>query len=250
MSSTKGEKDLHRKITPFLVIASIVLAFAVGVLWQKVSTLEGEPKSTLSADEPADFPNAFEEPTQGKLTQEQTDRIPPVVAGEHIRGSENPSVYLIEYSDYECPYCSNFHLTAKRVIEEYPEVAWVYRHFPLDQLHQTARLAAEASECITEIGGNDAFWAFSDLIYEDQSRANDLVSLALEVGVDESSFNSCLESGRYADMVEDQYQRGIDTGIRGTPGNIILNNKGEAWLVPGAYPFDQLKVMIEEALGV
>jgi len=101
-----------------------------------------------------------------KLTADKADKLIAVRKDDHVRGSSNPQVYLIEYSDYECPFCVRFHPTAQKLIDDYKEAAWVYRHYPLDQLHPNARRAAEASECVTELGGNDAFWKFTDEIYK------------------------------------------------------------------------------------
>jgi len=94
----------------------------------------------------------------------------------------------------------------------------------------------------------------TDKIYEVTPSNNglnldDLPKLAGEVGLNQSVFASCLDSGKYKDLIEQQYQGGLTAGITGTPGNIILNSRGEAWLIPGAYPYDQLKSVIEEALG-
>ena len=104
--------------------------------------------------------------TPDKLTSDVASKIPTVnLASEHVRGSKSPSLYLIEYSDFECPFCQRFHPTVIQVLDEYSEVALVYRHFPLEQLHPYAKPAAIASECITELGGNDAFWKFADEVF-------------------------------------------------------------------------------------
>jgi protein-disulfide isomerase len=101
----------------------------------------------------------------GKMTGDQVAKIPEVTDADYARGSSNPTVYLIEYSDFQCPYCKSFHPTAQQVIDTYDNVAWVYRHFPLDAIHPLARPSAEASECVAELGGDDAFWKFADEIF-------------------------------------------------------------------------------------
>jgi len=89
-----------------------------------------------------------------------------VLNSDHILGEREAQVYLIEYSDFQCPFCQRFHPVTKQVLEEYDgEVSVVYRHFPLDQIHPLARGAAEASECAAELGGNEAFWGFVDAAF-------------------------------------------------------------------------------------
>jgi protein-disulfide isomerase len=95
-----------------------------------------------------------------ELSAEQVAKIPPVSEADHMMGNSSAQVYLIEYSDLQCPYCQKFHPTATQIKEEYDQLAWVYRHFPLDSIHPKARPAALASECVTELGGNEAFWKF------------------------------------------------------------------------------------------
>lgn len=251
----KAKGDLLERLVPVLLFASIALAFVVGILWQKVSGLEGgggvTTGTTAGGVTGADAQQAAEgTPTSGKLSEERAKTIPAISDDDHIRGNRDAQVYLIEYSDFECPFCSRFHPTTKQVLDEYGDkVAVVYRHFPLDQIHPKARPAAEASECIAELGGNDVFWNFVDEVFENQATAlGDLEATASKVGVSASAFKSCVDSGKYAKSVEDEYQNGLSAGVTGTPGNFVVNKKGEAWFLPGAYPFEQFKSSIDEAL--
>jgi protein-disulfide isomerase len=162
---------------------------------------------------------------------------------------------LIEYSDLECPYCKRFHSFAQKAVDEYKgEVAWVYRHFPLDMLHSKARIEAQATECAAELGGNDGFWTYIDKIFEITPSNNGLdldklPKLAGEVGLDSQRFKTCLDSKKYKDRVEKDYQGGTAAGVSATPTSFIVNNKGEAWIIPGAAPFEAFKPAIETALG-
>lgn len=176
---------------------------------------------------------------------------------DHIYGNPDAKISLIEYSDFECPFCKRFHPTAKKVVEAYGnKVNWVYRHFPLAFHNPGAQTQAEASECANELGGNKAFWRYADLIYERTTSNGDgfpldkLVPLAKEIGLDERTFRTCLDSGKYTARVKQDLIEGAQIGISGTPGNILLNNEtGAVSLKMGAVPLAALKAEIERLLN-
>jgi protein-disulfide isomerase len=86
-----------------------------------------------------------------------------ITDNDHVRGKKDARIVFVEYSDYDCPVCTRFHPWTLKFFEQYQDkVAWVYRHFPLDNMHPNARAKAEAAECVANIGGNDAFWAYTD----------------------------------------------------------------------------------------
>ena len=242
----KNGGRLLEKFVPVLLIITVGLAFAVGVLWQKVSLLESG-KVAKNADKDKGTLN-------GKLSADQVKKIESVSDKDHIRGSLDAEVYLIEYSDLECPFCKQFHKTAQQAVDEYKgQVAWVYRHFPLDTLHSKARNEAAASECAFNLGGEGAFWKFIDKVFSVTPSNNgldlkELPKIATQIGLSQTAFNSCLSTGGTKDKVEKQYQSGVTAGVSGTPGNFIVNKKGEAWIIPGAVPFETLKLTIDEAL--
>ncbi len=176
---------------------------------------------------------------------------------DHIYGNPDARISLIEYSDFECPYCKRFHPTAKQAIDASEgRVNWVYRHFPLGFHNPLAQKEAEASECASEIGGNDGFWRYADALYE-RTRSNGngfpvdgLVPLAAELGLDQARFSKCLESGRYADRVKEDLREGEAIGISGTPGNILLDNEtGRVRVVSGAVPLARLRTAIDQLLS-
>ncbi len=173
---------------------------------------------------------------------------------DHIRGNANAKVVLIEYSDYECPFCKRFHPTMEQVMKEYGnKVAWVYRHFPLS-FHANAQKQAEAAECAASVGGNDAFWKYTDALY-DRTTSNGtgfaldkLVPLAKELGINEGKFKECLDSGKFTAKVNTDLAEGQAAGVTGTPGTIIMVNGKATSIVPGALPFDQIKLQIDAVL--
>lgn len=177
---------------------------------------------------------------------------------DHVLGNPNADVLVIEYSDTECPFCKRFHETMNQVMDQYGKsgsVAWVYRHFPLDQLHPKARKEAEALECAAELGGNEMFWKYTNRIFA-ITPANDgldpakLPEVAQELGLDVGRFSSCLSSGKYAARVQRDFENGVKIGVRGTPYSIVWNKKtGKQMTINGAYPFDNVKTIIGLVAG-
>lgn len=186
-------------------------------------------------------------------TDTKSQAMRPVSADDHILGNPDAKVLLVEYSDTECPFCKTFHQTMKKVIDKYGEsgqVAWVYRHFPIDQLHSKARKEAEATECANELGGNTAFWKYTDRLYEitpsnDGLDPKELSNIAKFVGLDVTAFDKCLSSGKYKDKVQKDYDDAVAAGARGTPHTVAVLKDGSTVPVQGAQPFDSLVGTLE-----
>jgi protein-disulfide isomerase len=237
-------------VTPILIGALVIAAFFIGVLFSKVQTMEKGDQGTDQKQAAANL----EVGNEAAIPTPSIGEVIPVTAEDHIIGNLNAPVTIIEYSDFECPFCSRFHETMHQVMDEYgDQVAWVYRHFPL-AFHANAQKEAEASECVAELGGNDIFWKYIDAIYE-RSAGNgsgfsleQLQPLAVEVGVDGYVFQTCLDSDKYAQKVKDDFAAGQAAGVEGTPGNILITADGQQELIPGAYPIDQLKPIIDKYL--
>lgn len=175
---------------------------------------------------------------------------------DHVRGSlDKAEVIILEYSDLECPFCKNFHETMNQIIAAYPdgEVAWVFRHFPLDSLHTKARTEAEAAECIAQLVGEDAFWNYIDKIFE-ATPSNDGLDLALlsqfatEVGADKAKFDTCTTKRQTQKVVETDEENAYASGGNGTPFSIIVLKDGQKIGLGGALPFENLKQIIDSVL--
>ncbi len=182
------------------------------------------------------------------------EKLAPVTENDHARGNLNAAVKIVEYSDTECPFCKRFHISMLEVMDQYKdeEVAWVYRHFPLDQLHPTARKEAEATECAAELGGNDIFWAYLDRLMEVTPGNNrfdlaELPKIAIHVGLDADAFNKCLSSGKYAKKIEEHVQNAVATGGRGTPWSVVVGKDGKKYPLSGAQPISAIKELIDLA---
>ncbi len=180
-----------------------------------------------------------------------------VSSNDYVRGDKNAKVTLIEYSDLECPYCKTFHPVTKKVLDEYDgKVNFVYRHFPLS-FHANAQKESEAALCVGKLGGDDKYFSFIDKVF-DRTTSNgygfsldNLPALAKEVGVSESKFKDCYDSGEMASRVSEETNDGSQGGASGTPTTFVVNAETGKTItgIPGAYTFDQVKSIIDSALN-
>ncbi len=184
-----------------------------------------------------------------------TTPISGVQKGDHIIGNPDAKVVIVEFSDPECPFCKEHHKTLNQVVKEYApsDVAWVYRDFPLPQLHPKAPKEAEALECAAKLGGNDAFWKYTNRLYEITPSNNgldlaELPKIARYAGLDVKKFNTCLSSGEMAKEVKKDTDEAWASGGRGTPHNVILHN-GEQTAIPGMMRFSDMKALLDKMLA-
>ncbi len=181
----------------------------------------------------------------GKVLEAQ---VLPVTAKDHVRGSRDADVYLIEYSDFHCEYCGMFHDTIEQVLQKYGgRVAWVYRHTPYQP---GAKEAAVASECIAEQKGDDAFWAYADAAFKDQRAVDAQWSLdeAKTLGVDVDAYTTCIHSGKYDSVIAEDTRNAQELGGNGTPYNVLLTKNGDMVKFAGAQPLDNVTVFVDRAL--
>jgi protein-disulfide isomerase len=169
-------------------------------------------------------------------------RLTIATADSPSRGPSSAPVEIVEFSDFQCPFCLRAHPTVDQVLKAYSDrVRFVYRHYPLPG-HPNARPAAEAAECAAEQG---KFWPYHDKLFATQSRLSDadLKQDAAELGMDASKFNACVDSHKYAAKVDADLRAGQDAGVDGTPA-FFINGR----LVSGAQPYDVFKKVIDEEL--
>ncbi|MDH4121715.1 MAG: DsbA family protein [Deltaproteobacteria bacterium] len=172
------------------------------------------------------------------------------VKGAASRGPQNARVVLVEFSDFQCPFCLRVQPTLTALLNNNPKtVRLEYRHMPLDNLHDEARRAAQATECAGEQG---VFWAYHDQLYQSPRDLNDqkLMALAEKSGVkDRKAFSTCLNSGRYAKRVAEDEKAAASLGITGTPGFLVAREKGE-WLegvvLSGAMPLENFQEAVDD----
>lgn len=194
-------------------------------------------------------------PAPAPASESATNVIPVDFNKDHIRGSTNATLAVIEYSDFECPFCKRVHPTMQQLLEQNKgKIMWVYRHYPLP-FHQNAAKESEATECANELGGNTAFWKYTDLIFDRTTSGGtgialeQLPTMAKEIGLSEQKFKTCLDSGKYAQAIQAEEQSGAASGIQGTPGTIVLNLKTQQnRLVSGAQPLANFQAAIDALL--
>ncbi len=168
-----------------------------------------------------------------------------------ILGDEDAEVTIIEFSDYQCPFCERFwSQTLPQIKTQYIEtgkVKFVYRDLPLVSIHPNAQPAAEATECVRDKGGDKAFWQMHDKIFGNQQALSvqNLKAWAKELGYD---ISSCLDSGEFASEVQKDMQDAAAAGGQGTPYFVIVGSDGKGTALSGAQPFTSFQTAIEAKL--
>lgn len=242
----------NKKLSPYAIPGAIVIA---GLIIAGAIYYRG-PAGAGPGGQGAAVGGATDEATA------ELKNLRPISDQDHLLGDPKAPIKIVEYSDLECPFCKNFHQTMHQLVAAYPDkVAWVYRHFPLDQLHSKARNESEASECAAELGGppgseasNEKFWAYVDKIFE-ITPSNDgldparLPAVAEQIGLDRRAFETCLASGRTAERVDNDYQNALDAGGRGTPFPIVIAPDGKTIALEGAIPFAGMKQLVEALMS-
>lgn len=221
-------------IAGFLIALAVILSPAI---WKEKS--QAEPSKNT----------AESEKNQNELEKwleivEKNFKIPD--KNDWINGDLNKArVVFVVYSDLECPFCKRFHMTMKQVMEKYKDqVAWIYRHFPLENLHKKAFDEAVALECVGKIGGNDAFWKYVDKIFE-VTPSNDGLDLSLlpkfakEIGINLLEFNKCYSQKEPQEKIKAHLSEALSIGAQGTPFTLILFD-GKKLPLPGYIDFNSL----------
>ncbi len=171
-------------------------------------------------------------------------RIEVASDGFPSKGGADAAVTIVEFSDFECPYCSRVLPSLEQVMENYgDDVRVVFRQFPLNSIHPRAQKAAEASLCAHEQG---KFWEMHDLMFEEQKSltVDQLKEKAARIGLETDAFNQCLDSGEFADEVAADLQAGAAVGVSGTPA-MFINGR----FINGAVGYDALAAIVDEELA-
>jgi protein-disulfide isomerase len=217
-----------------LFLALIPLAFILGLL---SGFLLWGTKNTYTPDSAA----AVAQPTSTTVGT----RIEVSVDDDPFLGPADAPITIVEFSDYECPFCTKWHVEVwPRLQEAYPDqVRLVYRDFPLYSIHGNAIPAAEAANCA---GEQNKYWEYHELLFQAKQGLGEeaFKQYATEIGLDEAAFNECLESRRYQDEVDADLQAAMKLGVRSTP-TFYING------IPliGAQPYQNFKDLIDKELA-
>ncbi|HEY4680259.1 MAG TPA: DsbA family protein [Nitrosarchaeum sp.] len=176
-----------------------------------------------------------------------------------VRGNQDAPITIVEFSDFQCPFCARFQIqTLPLILEQYVEtgkVKFVYRDFPIQNSHPNAMPAAAASECAHE---QNKYWEYHDILFENQGVWNKVEvtsaitvfkEFAAELDLNQDQFNNCLDSGKYIEEINNDLKDGRNYGITGTPGFFIGNEETGFVKLNGAQPFEAFKSIIDSQLN-
>lgn len=242
-------------VTPILVVLLIVASFFIGSLWTKVKYLEKVPaQPVIAANNGNNAPTPQAPGDDGTPVKVSIDDDP-------VLGDKNAKVTLIDFSDYECPFCKrHFTDTYPQLKKDYIDtgkVKMVFRDLPLS-FHQNAPKEAEAAECARKQGGDSVYYKYHDQIFTKTTSngtglaLDQLPIIAKELGLNVNQFQSCLDSGEFKAEVDKDLADAGKVGASGTPtffiGKSTSNGEIEGIKVVGAQPYSAFKVIIDEQL--
>lgn len=227
--------------------ATVVSSEELDNLFQVTLDVAGqEVNSYVTKDGRFFFPQGFDLDASLELETPETELIEVSVDDDPMKGDPDAPVTMIEFSEFQCPFCKRYIDDAyQEIIKEYVDtgkVKYIFRDFPLS-FHDQAKPAAMASECAHE---QDNYWEFHDLLFENQGSLSleNYKKWAVELGLDTEQFNTCLDTEKYLEEVEKDFTDGQKYGVSGTPA-FFINGR----LISGAQPFAAFKQVIEEALS-
>lgn len=173
-----------------------------------------------------------------------TDLKTPITKNDHVRGPAQAPITLVEYGDYECPHCGAAYPVVNQVLQTLGgQIRFVYRHFPLVEMHPHAEIAAESAEFA---GAAGRFWEMHDALFENQERLSipAIFLLGEDLGLPESGLRNALESGQYRNKVRNDFTSGVRSGVNGTPTFFINGVRHD-----GGYDYDSLLMGIQTRIA-
>ncbi|NLG06425.1 MAG: thioredoxin domain-containing protein [Candidatus Pacebacteria bacterium] len=235
-----------------IILIVLVLGFLGGSLWTENQLLKSD-KTIEQADNPSDSDEGVE-----ALALEN---IPEFNDKDHFQGVKDADVVMISYSDFQCFYCQRWHPTLNALVEKYADqITFVYRHFSLGSIYSDKLI--QASECVAKDAGEDAFWKFTDVLYDkltDKSiyilengdsiiSDSSILSIATSSGASADQVQACLEKQETASIVSEMMAGAQSAGIGGTPATVIISKKAGREFIQGALPIEEVEATLAKHL--
>ena len=239
----KSKDNLYSVLGGAIILVVIVAFFVMDGNHTQQIIVDNTPSDTTSSDTTTSGTSST------SVVPKVIEDVFSISEDDPIYGRRDATVFVVEYSDFECPFCKRFHPTAKDVVDESNgKVAWIYRHNALPS-HPNADEAAIISECVFTHKGNESFWRFSDEIFEDQSRLStrQLKTLSSRYGLSDGEVSTCLrKDSAQSRKVETQITQARKLGFNGTPNGVIFNiETSEFAQLTGAIEKETLEALIK-----
>ena len=229
--------------TPIVGVVMLVLGLLVGYYVRPLILSQVQSEASVNSSPPVGIPTADNSAAQQKLMETILAKT------RHFRGDANAPVTIVEFADFQCPFCGRFFAeTEPQIDKQYMQSGKVrFGYFNFAFLGQESNWAAEAAECASD---QDKFWEYHDMLYSSQSGENqgafnkdNLKKFAENLGLDTSAFSECLDSGKYTQLIQEESSAASSIGVRSTPTFLI---NGQA--VVGAQPFEIFQQTIDPLL--
>jgi protein-disulfide isomerase len=238
---------VHRWHLYALVMPLIfVIGLGFGYLLRGWLPLSGAASAAAeSASRPETSTGDQQPEAEASSASQQVIRYDVPVDDDPVLGAEDAPITIIEFSDYECPYCRQWHAEVySQLIDTYgDQIRFVYRDFPLESIHSNAKSAAQAANCAHEQG---VFWEYHEMLFsmEQGLGSEAYLEYASQLDADQAAFKECIDSGRYQEEVQADFEFAAELGVRSTPTFFV---NGIA--VVGAQPFEIFQQVIESELA-
>lgn len=223
-----------------------VIGFFTVISGKVTTTGSADTKGTTSGTVAAANTNSIVDVTEPDAPTAIDASALTITDEDHVRGEGD--ITLVEFSDFECPFCGTLHPTMQKVLETYKgKVKQVYKHYPLS-FHPNALPAANASECAAEQG---KFWEMHDKLFENQDTlsATAYKTYAEAIGLDTAKFQKCFDANTYSSKISAQQALGNKVGVQGTPATVLIDKDGNAQMISGALPYESFVSAIDAVLN-
>jgi protein-disulfide isomerase len=244
METIQSDEHVHRARGWIAAIVTILaLALLSVFVWRVMHYVQLIKSGDLSTGE-YNFTESFSTSIDLASEPVRDGTIDVMTSDDPSIGNPSAPVKIVEFADYQCPYSKEASFVLRELALKYPnQVYYVYRDFPLTDIHPLSQKAAEAGECADDQG---KFWEYHDKLYQNQSRLEDdsFSQFALELNMNVDLFEGCLNTGQHTDEVIEDYLDGLEASVRGTPTFFLNGNR-----IAGSIPPDILDDLVQSILA-